>query len=76
MTFLGLTTTGSRSFDFWKMTRRLTWPYGSHLSMITDCGLLGNGANLSITTLRGGGGIRLPEIVITFLKKKKKGVIL
>ena len=40
--------------------------------MITDCGLLGNGANLSITTLRGGGGIRLPEIVITFLKKKKR----
>jgi hypothetical protein len=40
--------------------------------MITDCGLLGNGANLSITTLRGGGGIRLPEIVITFLKEKKK----
>jgi hypothetical protein len=38
--------------------------------MITDCGLLGNGANLSITTLRGGGGIRLPEIVITFLKKR------
>ena len=40
--------------------------------MITDCGLLGNGANLSMTTLRGGGGIRLPEIVITFLRKKKR----
>lgn len=33
--------------------------------MITDWGLLGKGASLSITTFLGGGGIRLPEIVIT-----------
>jgi len=29
--------------------------------------LLGNGAILSIITLRGGGGRRLPEIVMSFL---------
>ena len=48
------------------MTLRFTSAYGNHLSMITDCGLAGNGANLSITTFLGGGGILLPEMVITF----------
>ena len=33
---------------------------------MTDCGLLGNGANRSMTTFLGGGGNRLPEIVTTF----------
>ena len=35
--------------------------------MSTDCGFAGNSANLSMTTLRGGGGKRLPLIVISFL---------
>lgn len=64
ITFLGLMTTGSGGAA-WKMTRRLTSLYGSHLSIKTDCGLLGIGASLSITTLRGGGGSRLPEMVIS-----------
>ncbi len=40
--------------------------YGNHLSIITDCGLAGNGANLSIITFLGGGGNRFPEIVLKF----------
>jgi hypothetical protein len=32
--------------------------------MITDWGLLGIGASRSTITLRGGGGIRFPDIVI------------
>ncbi len=47
------------------MTRRFVSLYGNHLSIRTDCGLLGTGAKRSITTLRGGGGKRLPEIVIS-----------
>jgi hypothetical protein len=43
----------------------LTCEYGSHLSTITDCGLDGSGANLSMITFLGGGGRRLPEMVIT-----------
>ena len=34
--------------------------------MITDCGLVGSGASLSMITFLGGGGRRLPEIVINF----------
>lgn len=60
----GGTTTGSGCVGLLKITRRLISPYGSQRSMITFCGLLGNGARRSITTLRGGGGIRLPEMVI------------
>jgi hypothetical protein len=33
--------------------------------MITDWGLLGNGAKRSMTTLRGGGGSFLPEIFMS-----------
>ena len=40
--------------------------YGNHLSIITDCGLAGNGANLSIITFLGGGGNRFPDIVLKF----------
>ena len=46
------------------MTLRLTSLYGSHLSIMTDCGLHGSGAKRSMTTFLGGGGNRLPEIVI------------
>jgi len=34
--------------------------------MITFCGFDGSGASLSIITFLGGGGRRLPEIVILF----------
>jgi len=34
--------------------------------VITFCGRGGNAAKRSITTFRGGGGIRLPEITIRF----------
>ena len=44
------------------MTLRLVWAYGNHLSVIIDCGLVGIGANRSMTTLRGGGGNLRPEI--------------
>jgi len=40
--------------------------YGSHRSITIFSGRLGSGAIRSTTTLRGGGGIRLPEIVIRF----------
>lgn len=33
---------------------------------MTDCGLHGSGAKRSMTTFLGGGGKRLPEIVIIF----------
>ena len=46
------------------ITFRFCCVYGSHLSAMIACGLAGMGANLSITTFRGGGGNRLPEIVI------------
>ena len=38
------------------------------------CGLVGMGASLSITTLRGGGGMRFPEMVITFLPTGQGGI--
>ena len=63
MTFLGLITTGSGGAG-WKITLRLTSTYGNHLSIRTDCGLLGNWAIRSTTTLRGGAGKRLPEMVM------------
>ena len=66
ITFLGFTITGSLSFDLWNITLRLTWLYGSHLSIITDWGFDGSGASLSIMTFLGGGGILLPDMVITF----------
>ena len=47
------------------MTRLLTLAYGSHLSTSTACGFAGNSANRSIMTLRGGGGRRLPDMVIS-----------
>ena len=34
--------------------------------MMTFCGLAGSAASRSMTTLRGGGGIRFPAIVIIF----------
>ena len=46
------------------MTLRFTPLYGNHLSMMTDWGLDGSGASRSITTLRGGGGSFLPEMVM------------
>lgn len=64
MMFLGLITIGSLSVDLLNMTRRLTCEQGSHRSMITDCGFCGIGARRSMITLRGGGGTRLPLIVI------------
>ena len=66
MTFLGLTATAAAAVDLLKITLRFTSLYGNHLSMITFCGLLGNGASLSMTTFLGGGGNRLPEMVILF----------
>lgn len=50
-----------------KTTRLGTSPYGNQRSIITFCGLFGIGASLSMTTFLGGGGIRLPEMVIRFV---------
>jgi hypothetical protein len=66
ITFLNLGITGSGTSFFWKITLLLCAEYGNHRSTIIACGLLGNGAYLSIITFLGGGGNRLPEIVITF----------
>lgn len=66
-TFLGWTTTGSAG-ALWNTTLLLMLSlYGNQRSTITDCGLLGIGANLSITTFLAGGGNFLPEIVMSFL---------
>lgn len=40
--------------------------------MISACGLTGSGASLSITTLRGGGGRRLP-LIVTILRPMAGG---
>jgi len=66
MTFLGVATCAAEAAALLKITRRLTSPYGNHLSTMTFCGFDGSGASLSITTFRGGGGRRLPPIVILF----------
>ena len=47
------------------MTRLFVCVYGSHRSIMMPCGLEGSGAKRSMTTLRGGGGKRLPDIVMT-----------
>lgn len=44
----------------WKITLLFDWVYGNHLSIRTDCGLFGKGANLSMTTFLGGGGSLWP----------------
>ena len=50
-----------------KITRLFCWLYGSHLSIKTDCGLFGIGANRSIITFLGGGG-NLRPCIDTYLQ--------
>ncbi len=50
--------------NFFKINNKITFllcsTYGNHLSIKTDCGLAGIGANLSTTTFLGGAGNLFP----------------
>jgi hypothetical protein len=51
-------------YKYFKINNKITFllcsTYGNHLSIKTDCGLAGIGANLSTTTFLGGAGNLFP----------------